>query len=38
MLEGRRELWLYVQQNLNLTPQQLFELYAGRTIMEHEDG
>lgn len=27
--EGRREVWLRIQQHLNLTPEQLWELYAG---------
>lgn len=30
ILEGRREVWLRIQQHLNLTPAQLFELYSGR--------
>lgn len=28
VLEGRREAWLRIQQNLNLTPEQLFTLYS----------
>jgi hypothetical protein len=30
--EGRREVWLRIQQHLNLTGEQLAELYAGKTI------
>jgi hypothetical protein len=29
MLEGRREVWLRIQQHLQLTPEQLFALYNG---------
>lgn len=29
LLEGRREVWLRIQQHLNLTPEQLFDLYGG---------
>lgn len=29
VLEGRREVWLRIQQHLNLTPQQLVALYSG---------
>lgn len=32
VLEGRREVWLRIQQHLNLTPEQLFELYTGKGI------
>lgn len=28
-LEGRREVWLRIQQHLNLTPEQLVALYGG---------
>lgn len=28
MLEGRREVWLRIQQHLNLTPEQLWELFG----------
>lgn len=27
MLEGRREVWLRIQQHLNLSPEQMFALY-----------
>lgn len=38
VLEGRREVWLRIQQHLNLTPDQLATLYSGRTfIVEGED-
>lgn len=29
VLEGRREVWLRIQQHLNLTPEQLFAIYGG---------
>lgn len=29
ILEGRREVWLRIQQHRNLTPEQLFRLYGG---------
>lgn len=32
VLEGRREVWLRIQQHLNLTSQQLFVLYTGKQI------
>jgi hypothetical protein len=28
-LDGRREVWLRIAQHLNLTPEQLWELYGG---------
>ncbi len=28
MLEGRREVWLRIQQHLNLSPEQLWELFG----------
>lgn len=28
--DGRREVWLRIQQNLNLSPDQLWMLYSGR--------
>lgn len=31
-LEGRREVWLRIQQHLNLTSEQLYELYSGKTL------
>jgi hypothetical protein len=30
VLEGRREVWLRIQQHLNLTTEQLFQLYGGQ--------
>lgn len=36
-LEGRREVWLRIQQHLNLTGTQLAEIYAGRPINPEED-
>lgn len=31
VLEGRREVWLRIQQHLNLTPNELFALYTGNS-------
>ena len=31
VVEGRREVWLRIQQHLNLTPEELAELYRVRT-------
>lgn len=36
-LEGRREVWLRIQQHLNLTGEQLAAIYSGRTINPEED-
>lgn len=30
ILEGRREVWLRIEQHLNLTPSQLYLLYTGK--------
>lgn len=30
--EGRREVWLRIQKHLNLTSEDLFQLYSGRDI------
>ena len=30
MAEGRREVWLRIQNHLNLTPDELWQLYSGR--------
>lgn len=30
VLQGRREVWLRIQNHLNLSPEQLWELYSGR--------
>lgn len=32
-LEGRREVWLRIQQHLNLSPQQLVALYSGNQFV-----
>jgi hypothetical protein len=32
VLEGRREVWLRIQQHLQLTPDQLYALYGGKTL------
>ena len=32
VLEGRREVWLRIQQHLNLSSEQLFQLYTGKEI------
>lgn len=34
MLEGRREVWLRVQQHLGLTDEQLFSLYSGNPAVQ----
>lgn len=31
-LEGRREVWLRIQQHLNLTSEQLYALYTGKNF------
>jgi hypothetical protein len=33
-LDGRREVWLRLQHHLQLTPDQLWELYSGRPANE----
>lgn len=35
-LEGRREVWLRIQQHLNLTSEELFALYNGRNFQPGE--
>lgn len=37
MLEGRREVWLRIQQHLNLTPEQLFQLYGGNPTIQRTE-
>lgn len=38
-LDGRREVWLRIQQHLNLSPDQLWALYTGRAMnTENTDG
>jgi hypothetical protein len=39
VLEGRREVFLRIQQHLNLTEQQLFDLYSGQHYQQgaHND-
>jgi hypothetical protein len=32
--EGRREVWLRIQRHMNLSPEQLWDLYDGRTPTE----
>lgn len=32
VLEGRREVWLRIQQHLNLTGEELMAIYAGRDL------
>lgn len=34
MAEGRREVWLRIENHLRLSPDQLWELYAGRPAKE----
>lgn len=36
-LDGRREVWLRVQNHLNLSPDQLWELYSGRPAQRNGD-
>lgn len=36
-LEGRREVWLRIQQHLNLTDAQLFGLYTGQSYNPLEE-
>jgi hypothetical protein len=38
VLEGRREVWLRIQQHLNLTPDQLYTLYNGGVIYNPDGG
>ena len=37
VLEGRREVFLRIQQHLNLTPEQLFTLYNGGAIYNPQE-
>lgn len=32
VLEGRREVWLRIQRHLNLQPEELMQIYAGRQV------
>lgn len=34
LAEGRREVWLRLQHHLQLTPDQLWELYSGRPAQD----
>ena len=34
LFEGRRQVWLRLQEHLKLTPDQLWELYSGRPANE----
>jgi len=34
LAEGRREVWLRIENHLKLTPDQLWELYSGRPAKE----
>lgn len=34
---GRRDVWLHIQEYLNLTDEELFDLYAGRQILQKKD-
>lgn len=34
ILEGRREVWLRIQQHMKLTEEQLYALYNGRNILQ----
>ena len=37
ILEGRREVWLRIQQHLNLSTQQLYMLYTGKQFKPEGD-
>ena len=37
MREGRREVWLRIQQHLHLSPQQLYALYTGQQFNIGDD-
>ena len=37
VLQGRREVWLRIQNHLNLSPDQLWELYSGRPAQHPGD-
>ena len=37
MLEGRREVWLRIQQHMHLSSEELFELYRGNTILHGDE-
>ena len=36
LLEGRREVWLRIQEHLNLSPEELFELVTGRNQQSNQ--
>lgn len=36
ILEGRREVWLRIQQHLHLTEEQLMQLYSGNTAAVYQ--
>jgi hypothetical protein len=36
-LEGRREVWLRIQQHLNLNAEDLFDLYNGGPLKQRDD-
>lgn len=35
--EGRREVWLRIQQHINLNSQQLFTLYQGQHLLTNQE-
>lgn len=37
VLEGRREVWLRIQQNLGLTTEQLLALYTGQALKRRRE-
>jgi hypothetical protein len=37
LLEGRREVWLRIQNHLNLSPEDLWSLHSGRPAVKPED-
>lgn len=34
---GRQDVWLRIQRHLNLTEEELFAVYAGKSILKSED-
>lgn len=34
VMEGRREVWLRIQQHMNMTPDELWQLYDGRDVSQ----
>ena len=36
LLEGRREVWIRIQQHMRLNQEQLFALYAGQHYVDNQ--